>query len=85
MAEWKQILEELAGIAGKERVTTDPAVTARYAMDGVTPRAVAFPTNTKMVAEIVRCAARGGIAIAPCGSGTKLTLGNPPSRLDLVV
>jgi glycolate oxidase FAD binding subunit len=85
VAELKQILEELTGIAGQDRVKVDPAVTARYAVDGVIPRAVAFPTNTKMVADVVRCAARGGLAMAPCGSGTKLALGNPPKRLDLVV
>jgi glycolate oxidase FAD binding subunit len=85
VAELKQILEELAGIAGRDRLTSDPAVSARYALDRLMPKAVAFPTNTKMVAELVRCAVRGGLAVVPWGSGTKMSMGNPPKRVDLVV
>ena len=85
MAEPKQILEELAGIAGQDRFKTDPAVTAQYAVDGVIPKAVAFPKDTKMVAALVQCACRANLAIVPWGSGTKMAMGNPPRRLDLVV
>jgi glycolate oxidase FAD binding subunit len=80
-----QILEELTGIAGPDRLKSDPAVAARFSVDGLTPKAVAFPTNTKMVADIVQCAARGGLSVLPRGSGTKMGMGNPPERLDLVV
>ena len=85
MAELNQILEELAGIAGPDRLKTDPAVTAQYAVDGVIPKAVVFPKNTRMVAALVQCACRGNLAIVPWGSGTKMAMGNPPKRLDLVV
>ena len=85
MAELKQILEELAGIAGQDRLKTDPVVTAQYAVDGVVPRAVAFPKDTRMVAALVQCACRGNLAMVPWGSGTKMAMGNPPRRLDLVV
>jgi len=70
MAELKQILEELAGIAGQDRLKTDPGVTAQYAVDGVVPKAVVFPKDTRMVSAIVQ---------------TKMAMGNPPKRLDLVV
>jgi len=85
VAELNQILEELAGIAGPDRLKTDPAVTAQYAVDGVIPKAVVFPKNTRMVAALVQCACRGNLAIVPWGSGTKMAMGNPPKRLDLVV
>jgi FAD/FMN-containing dehydrogenase len=85
VAQEKQVLEELAGIAGRDRLKVDPGFTARYAVDGLTPKAVAFPTNTKMVSEIVQCAGRAGLAVVPWGSGTKMSMGNPPSRLDLVI
>lgn len=85
MAELNQILEELAGIAGPDRLKTDPAVTAQYAVDGVIPKAVVFPKDTRMVAALVQCACRGNLAIVPWGSGTKMAMGNPPKRLDLVV
>lgn len=85
MAQVKQILEELADIAGRDCLKTDPDVTARYAVDGLTPKAVAFPTNTKRVSEIVQCAGRAGFAVVPWGSGTKMSMGNQPNRLDLVI
>jgi glycolate oxidase FAD binding subunit len=85
VTEMKQILDELAGIAGRDRLKTDPAVTAEYAVDGVVPKAVVFPKDTKMVGALVRCAYRGNLAVVPWGAGTKMAMGNPPSRLDIVV
>jgi glycolate oxidase FAD binding subunit len=85
VAELKQILEELTGIAGKDRLKTDPADAAQYAVDGVVPKAVVFPKDTKMVAALVQCACRGNLAIVPWGSGTKMGMGNSPKRLDLVM
>ena len=85
MAEWKEILSELAGIAGQDRLKTDPTATAQYAVDGVVPKAVVFPKDTRMVAALVQCACRGNLAMIPWGSGTKMAMGNPPKRLDLVV
>ena len=85
MAELKQILEELAGIAGQDRLKTDPTVTAQYAVDSLVPKAVVYPKDTRMVAALVQCACRGNLAIVPWGSGTKMAMGNPPKRLDLVV
>ena len=79
MAEVKQILEELAGIAGQDRLKTDPTVTAQYAVDGVIPKAVVFPKDTRMVAAVVQCACSGNLAIVPWGSGTKMAMGNPPN------
>jgi len=85
VVELKKALEELIGIAGPDRLKTDPSVTAQYAVDGVIPKAVVFPKDTRMVAALVQCACRGNLAIVPWGSGTKMAMGNPPKRLDLVV
>lgn len=85
MTQWTRILEELAGIAGPERFKADPSITAQYAVEGVVPKAVVFPKDTKMVAALMQCAFRENLAVAPWGSGTKMALGNPPTRLDLVV
>ena len=85
MVELKKALEELIGIAGPDRLKADPSVTAQYSVDGVIPKAVVFPKNTRMVAALVQCACRGNLAIVPWGSGTKMAMGNPPKRLDLVV
>ena len=85
MAELKKALEEFAEIAGKDRLRTEPAETAPYAVDGVVPKAVVFPKDTKMVASIVKCACRGGLSIVPWGSGTKMAVGKIPKSVDLVV
>jgi len=85
VVELKKALEELIGIAGPDRLKTDPGVTAQYAVDGVIPKAVVFPKDTRMVAALVQCACRGNLAIVPWGSGTKMAMGNPPKRLDLVL
>jgi FAD/FMN-containing dehydrogenase len=85
VADSKKIIEELAVIAGQDRFKTDPADTAPYRLDGVVPKAVVFPFNTKMVAEIVKCAGRGHLAVVPWGSGTKMAMGNNPKSVDLVV
>jgi glycolate oxidase FAD binding subunit len=85
VVELKKALEELIGIAGQDRLKTDSVVTAQYAVDGVIPKAVVFPKDTRMVAAVVQSACRGNLAIVPWGSGTKMAMGNPPERLDLVV
>ena len=85
MAELKKTLEELAGITGKDRLKTDPAEIAPYTVDGVVPKAVVFPKDTRMVASIVKCACRGSLTIVPWGNGTKMAMGNTPKSVDLVV
>jgi glycolate oxidase FAD binding subunit len=85
VTQWTRILDELAGLAGRDRLKTDSDDTARYAVDGRVPKAVVFPKDTKMVAAVMQCACRYNLAVAPWGSGTKMAMGNPPKRLDLVL
>lgn len=85
MADWKKTLEELAGITGQDRIKTDPADTAPYAVDGVAPRAVLFPKDTGTVAAVVKQACLSGLSVIPWGSGTKTAMGHTPERVDLVV
>jgi glycolate oxidase len=77
--------EVLNEILGQENVITESGVTAEYAVDNVVPKAVVFPKNTDQVAEVVKFSNRENLAIVARGSGTKLALGNPPRKLDLVV
>jgi xanthine dehydrogenase iron-sulfur cluster and FAD-binding subunit A len=75
----------LAEILGKDNVITEPRATAEYAVDMVAPGAVVFPKNTNQVAEVVKFSNRKNLAIVARGSGTKMAMGNPPQKLDLVV
>jgi glycolate oxidase FAD binding subunit len=54
-------------------------------VDNVVPKAVVFPKNTEQVAEVVKFSNREKLAIVARGSGTKMAMGNPPKKLDLVV
>jgi glycolate oxidase FAD binding subunit len=85
VADWKKTLEELTGITDKDRIKADPADTALYAVDGIAPRAVVFPRDTKMVAAVVRYGSRNNLAMVPWGSGTKMATGHAPRGVDLVV
>jgi FAD/FMN-containing dehydrogenase len=85
VADWNKTLEDLAGITGKDRIKTGPADTAPYSVDGIAPRAVVFPKDTKMVAAVVKYASRGNLTMVPWGSGTKMAMGHTPKAVDLVV
>jgi glycolate oxidase FAD binding subunit len=55
------------------------------AVDGVAPSWVATPASTAEVAEVLRAAAEQGLAVVARGTGSKLSWGAPPSRVDVVV
>ena len=62
-----------------------PETLARYAVDGITPRAVLFPASEAEVASALRAAAAEGAVVVPWGGGTKQDLGNPIEGADFVL
>jgi FAD/FMN-containing dehydrogenase len=85
MVDPKEIVNGLTGIVGEDLIKIEPDILAGYAVDGVMPKAVIFPRNTQEVSEVVKFANRKALAIVPWGSGSKMSMGNPPERLDLVI
>ena len=85
MVDPKEIVTGLTGILGEDLIKIEPDILAGYAVDGVMPKAVIFPRNTREVSEVVKFANRKDLAIVPWGSGSKMSMGNPPERLDLVI
>jgi glycolate oxidase FAD binding subunit len=81
----RAVSEALRSAVGAERLLVDPAVLAAAAIDGCTPRWVARPRAPEHVAALLAVAADERLAVAPRGSGSSLTLGHPPARLDLVL
>jgi glycolate oxidase FAD binding subunit len=77
--------EALGEIVGRDHVRTDPADVVKYAVDGKIPGAVVFPKDTRQVSEAIKFANRENLAVVPWGSGTKISTGSPPERLDLVL
>ncbi|MCF8061572.1 MAG: FAD-binding oxidoreductase [Deltaproteobacteria bacterium] len=79
------IRSSLESVLGPEAVRDDPETVAAHAVDGVPPRAVAFPGSTNAVAEAVRLCQRKRLAVIPWGSGSKMAAGFPPERFDLAL
>ena len=52
---------------------------------GVTPVFVASPASTEEASALLRTAAGYGLTVVPCGAGTGLGWGAPPSACDLAV
>lgn len=74
----------LASELGAEQTLTG-APCAAYAIQGQTPVVVARPADMDGLAAALRVAAEAGAAVAPWGAGSRMALGYPPTRLDLVV
>lgn len=75
-------LEDLQRIVGEEHARE---ATPEDTVDGVVPSFVAEPGSVEETSELLRFAAEEGLAVFPRGGGTKLSLGNPPRELDLVL
>lgn len=79
------VLARLASIVGEGNCSSDASELARYVVDGKTPGAVVRPASAEEVAEVVRFAAAQKLALIPCGSRSKLSIGMPPARYDVAV
>jgi len=58
---------------------------ASDAVAGVPAQMVAEPGSEQELAAVLRYANEAGLCAVPRGGGTKLSWGNPPARLDLIV
>jgi glycolate dehydrogenase FAD-binding subunit len=77
--------EALVTIAGRERVRDDEGSLAAASVDGLRPRWVVRPDSLEALSRVVALAHDGGLAVVPRGSASALELGNPPTRLDMVI
>ena len=75
-------LEDLQKIVGEEHARE---AGAEDAVDGVVPSFVAEPGSTEETSELLKFANAEGLAVAPKGGGTTMSLGNPPRELDLIL
>jgi glycolate oxidase FAD binding subunit len=81
----RSVGEAFVTIAGRDGVRDDDAARAAAAIDGLVPRWVVRPASLEQLGRLVAIAHDDGLAMAPRGSGTALELGNPPTRLDVVL
>ena len=73
------------GVQDLERGGLVEAAEGSYEVDGVAARFVARPRSVEEAGQVLRAAAADGLAVTFAGGGSKLGLGNPPERVDLVV
>ncbi|MBW2027977.1 MAG: FAD-binding oxidoreductase [Deltaproteobacteria bacterium] len=85
MSETLKIADDLAGIVGEAHVMTAQDQISQYSVDGVAPGFVVFPKDIEQVSETVKYANEKDLAIVPWGGGSKMSFGNPPERLDIVL
>ena len=69
-----RLLEE---VGARPPSTNDPKV------DGLSPALVLEPPDAAACGRAIALCHQEGLALLPVGAGTRLSLGNPPSRLDV--
>lgn len=75
-------LEDLQEIVGEDNVRE---AAAEDAVEGVEPLFVVEPGSVEETSELMKLAAREGLAFSPRGGGTKMHVGDPPTSLDLIL
>jgi glycolate oxidase FAD binding subunit len=78
------LTRQLSEVVGDEHLLRGPA-TAGFAVDGATPALVVLPGTQQQVEAVVAACAEAGAVVVPRGGGTAMGLGNPPTRLDVVL
>ena len=79
----EKIKSELSDIVGDQNVSSGQDQNVNFAIYGVAPEIITFPSNSDELAEIVKYCSANNLNILPLGNGTKLTLGNKPKHLDV--
>jgi glycolate oxidase FAD binding subunit len=79
---WLASLETLVGAHRCEAQTT---LLHEYAIDGLIPRVVVWPETAEQVSTVLQWAEREKLAVIPCGSRTKIGLGEVPRRFDVAL
>jgi glycolate oxidase FAD binding subunit len=73
------------GVQDLEREGLVRPADGAFEVDGVPAGLVARPGSVEEASQVLRAAAQDGLAVAFQGGGSKLGLGNPPERVDLLV
>ena len=84
MSNSNQLHENLVQIVGEAGLLPDDQLSC-YSIDGIGSQAVVLPVSVHEIQEVLNYAADSGLSVIPAGSGTKLGVGNPPDKVDLVL
>jgi glycolate oxidase FAD binding subunit len=78
----KRLAEDLRRIIGPDNLRE---ATEQDTVEGVEPDFVVEPGSVDEISAVMKLAASERLAVAPRGGGTKMHIGDPPRRLDLIV
>jgi glycolate oxidase FAD binding subunit len=82
--ELKALLEQIRSlIPGEQDVIT--VAHNEYAIDGIDPKVIVFPSTLEQVAAILNFAGDSNFVIDPGGGMTRQTIGNRPTQIDLLL
>jgi glycolate oxidase FAD binding subunit len=84
MSNSNQLHENLVQIVGEAGLLPEDQLSC-YSIDGIGPQAVVLPASVHEIQEVLSYAADSELSVIPAGSGTKLGVGNPPNKVDLVL
>ena len=76
--------DELRHIVGAQGILSETE-SASYAIDGCTPKAVVLPAFVRDIQAVLQFAAKQNLSVIPAGAGTKLSIGNLPPKVDVVM
>ncbi|MGH7347729.1 MAG: FAD-binding oxidoreductase [Candidatus Rokuibacteriota bacterium] len=81
----RSIGEALVTIAGRDQVHDDAETLTASTIDGLRPSWVVRPASVDQLSRVLALASDARLAVIPRGSGSALELGNPPSRVDIIL
>jgi len=81
----KPPFKEIISIVGENYIFDQSSELEAYFVDGKKPKLVVFPNTVEEISEIIKVANRDSLAIIPWGGGTKISLGNLPERVDVIL
>jgi glycolate oxidase FAD binding subunit len=84
MAISNPLRSQLNEIVGEAGILPDDMI-EHYQIDDINPQTVVLPASVPEIQDILAFAANRKLSVIPAGSGTKLGIGNPLEKVDLVV
>ena len=83
-ADASTLARRLSSLVGEDYVLTGSAA-ARFAVDELEPALAVRPGSQQEVSTVAAACSAAGASMVPWTDGAQISLGNPPSRLEVVV
>lgn len=78
-------LKDIENVVGAKYLSTGEQALSSYRVDLKTPVAVIYPGTDLEISEIIKICSTHKLSLTPYGNGTKISTGNTPNKLELVL